>query len=180
MIDVESNRQSRKYSPRTQLARVLWALGRPLFFFSPRPLWGWRRFILRSFGAQIGREVHIYPSVRILMPWNLEVGDHSAVGDRAYLYNIGKLTIGAQATISHQAHICCGTHDHRLQNFPLVKTPITIGDGAWICADAFIGPGANVGKRAIVAARGVAVSDVPAEAIVGGNPARQIGQRDSG
>lgn len=180
MIDVASNRKTRKYDRRTQVIRVLWALCRPLFVLSPRPLWGWRRFLLRLFGAEVGQEVHIYPTARILMPWNLVIGDQSSVGDRALLYNIGKLTIGNQSTISHQAHICGGTHDHRMQSFPLVKTPITIGDGAWICADGFVGPGVNVGARAIVAARCVAVKDVPAGAIVGGNPAVLIRQRDDG
>lgn len=180
MIDVASNRQTRKYSPRTQMARVLWALCLPLFALSPRPLWGWRRFLLRMFGAEVGREVHVYPTARVLMPWNLVIGDHSSIGDRAYLYNIGKLTIGKQATVSYRAHICGGTHDYTLQSFALVKTPITIGDGAWVCTDAFVGPGVDVGARAIVGARAVTMKDVPAGAIVGGNPAKLIRMRDDG
>lgn len=180
MIDVASNRQTRKYSPRTQVARVLWALCTPLFALSPRPLWGWRRFLLRLFGATVGKEVHVYPTARVLMPWNLEIGDQSSIGDRAFLYNLGKLTIGQQSTVSHRAHICGGTHDYTMQSFPLVKTPIVIGDGAWVCTDAFIGPGVEVGARAIVGARAVAMKDVPEGAIVGGNPAKLIRMRDDG
>ena len=178
MIDVSGNRQAQKYGAGTQVARVLWALVRPLFALSPRPLWGWRRFLLRLFGARVGRAVHIYPSVRVAMPWNLAVGDESAVGDRVHLYNLGPFTIGRQVTISHQAHLCGGTHDHRQASFPLVKCPITVDDGAWICAEAFIGPGVTVGAGAIVAARAVAVKDVAPGQIVGGNPARLIGQRE--
>lgn len=177
MIDVAENRQAQKYSLRVQIARVLWALCRPLFALSPRPLWGWRRFLLRLFGAKVGSEVHIYPSVRVFMPWNLSIGDQSAVGDRTFLYNLGQLSIGKKVTISHQAHICGGTHDYRQAGFPLVKTAISIGESAWICADAFVGPGVSVGARAIVAARCVAMQDVAEDAIVSGNPAQQIGER---
>lgn len=179
MIDVASNRKAQKYSAATQAARVLWALAWPLFRLSPRPLWGWRRFLLRMFGAHIGQGVHIYPSVRITMPWNLHIGDQSAVGDRALLYNLGRLTIGRQVTISHQAHVCGGTHDYRAADFPLIKTPIVIGDGAWICADAFVGPGVTIGERAIVAARAAAMQDVPAGKIAAGNPAVLRGDRDT-
>ncbi|GAA0277779.1 colanic acid biosynthesis acetyltransferase WcaF [Alteraurantiacibacter aestuarii] len=177
MIDVAGNRQAQKYPLRIQAARAAWAVCRPLFALSPRPLWGWRRFLLRLFGATVGREVHIYPSARVFMPWNLAIGDESAVGERVYLYNLGPLTIGRQVTISHQAHLCGGTHDYRQAGFPLVKTPNAIGDSAWICADAFVGPGVTVGARAIVGARCVAMQDVAQDAIVSGNPAQVIGQR---
>ncbi len=177
MVDIASNRAAQKYSGRTQPARILWAMVRPRSLLSPRPLWGWRRFLLRVFGAEIGRHVHIYPTVRITMPWNLVVGDQSAVGDGVLLYNLGLLTIGRRVTISHRAHLCGGTHDYRQKSFPLVKTPITICDGAWICADAFIGPNVTVGERAIIAARCVAMDDIPAGQIAQGNPAALRGSR---
>ncbi|MEM9233330.1 MAG: acetyltransferase [Pseudomonadota bacterium] len=175
--DIISNRMARKWSRSAQLGRILWALATPLFSWSPRSLWAWRRQLLRWFGADIGRDVHIYPSVRITIPWNLAIGDESAVGDGAILYALGPVTIGRQVTISQYAHLCAGTHDHRRPDFPLQKAPITIGDGVWVCADAFIGPDRTVGHRAIVGARAVVVKDVPAGAIVGGNPATVISQR---
>ncbi len=178
-VDVEANRRAAKWSRRELAGRALWALSRPLFALSPRPLWGWRRFLLRLFGAKVGRDVHIYPTVRIAVPWTLSIGAQSAVGDRAILYDLGPLTIGERVTISQHAHLCGGTHDHRDPAFPLVKSPIVIGDDAWICADAFVGPGVTVGEKAIVAARAVAVRDVPAGSIVGGNPARVISARTS-
>jgi putative colanic acid biosynthesis acetyltransferase WcaF len=60
---------------------------------------------------------------------------------------------------------------------PLVKSSIAIGDGAWICADAFIGPDVTVGSRAIVGARSVVMTDVEDDAIVVGNPARLLKKR---
>jgi putative colanic acid biosynthesis acetyltransferase WcaF len=93
------------------------------------------------------------------------------------IYNLGPITIGEQVTVSQQAHLCAGTHDHTDPAMPLLKPPITIEDQAWICADAFVGPHVTVGEGAVVGARAVAVKDVPEWTIVGGNPARKIGQR---
>lgn len=173
-IDVVGNRAARKWTLREQLGRILWGLAKPLFWISPRPLWAWRRFLLRLFGAKIGRRVHVYPNVRIAIPWNIKIGDYSAVGDRAILYALGTITIGSRVTISQNAHLCAGSHDIDAPTRPLTKPPIFIKDDAWICADAFIGPGVSVGSGAIVGARAVAVKDVAARTTVVGNPARKV------
>jgi len=112
------------------------------------------------------------------VPWNLDIADEASVGDSAILYNLGLVTIGSRATISQHAHICAGTHDHRRVDMPLLKRPVTIGRGAWICADAYVGPAVTVGEMAVVGARAVIVRDVPPGAIVVGNPARAVGQRE--
>lgn len=177
--DVAANRRTRKWTRKELLGRALWGFAQPLFALCPRPFWGGRRGLLRLFGARIGRNVHIYPSVRITIPWNLNIEAEAAVGDRAILYALGPITIGRRATISQGAHLCAGSHDYRDPTMPLMKSPITIGAGAWICAEAFVGPGVTVGERAILGARAVAVRDVPAGAIAVGNPARTIKKRES-
>jgi len=176
-LDIQANRRTRKWSRGELIARALWTLAQPLFRFSPRLAWGWRRWLLRRFGARVGAHVHIYPSVRVMIPWHLAIGDESAIGDRVILYSLGPITIGRQVTISQNAHLCAGSHDYRDPAMPLLKLPITIGDGCWICADAFVGPGIAIGAQAIAGARAVVVADVPAGAIVAGNPARRIGAR---
>lgn len=113
------------------------------------------------------------------MPWNVVIGDESAVGEHATLYALGPITLGARVTVSQGAHLCAGTHDWLKPDRPLLKLPITIGDDAWVCADAFIGPGVNVGKGAIVGARAVAMKDVAPETTVVGNPARTIARRNA-
>ena len=145
-----------------------------------RPCWGWRRWLLRRFGAQVGREVHVYPTAALTIPWNLSLGDYAAIGDRVILYALGPISIGARATISQGAHLCAGSHDWRDSSMPLLKMPITIGDDVWVCADAFIGPGVSIDDRAIVGARAVAMKDVAQDMIVAGNPARRIGMRTEG
>jgi putative colanic acid biosynthesis acetyltransferase WcaF len=122
--------------------------------------------------------VHIENTARIQHPWLLEVGDFSAVGDRARIYNLGKVTIGERATISQLAHLCAGTHDYTRADMPLRKEPIVVGNDAWICADAFIGPGVAIGEGAVVGARAAVFEDVAPWSIVGGNPARLIKRRE--
>lgn len=132
---------------------------------------------MRIFGASIGSGVHIYPTVRIMLPWNLSIGSEASIGDRANLYNLGLISIGPAATISQGAHLCAGTHDYLRADLPLLKLPIIIGEGAWICADSFIGPGVKIGDYAIVGARGVAMKDVADWVVAVGNPARVVKSR---
>jgi putative colanic acid biosynthesis acetyltransferase WcaF len=178
MLDVEQNRRAKKYTQGEMTRRVLWTFAQPLFRLSPRPCFGWRRFLLRCFGANVGRNVHVYPSATIYFPWNLEAGDESAIGEQVFIYNLGRVTLGPRVTISHRAHLCAGTHDHTKPDFPLLRPPIVIGCDAWICTDAFVGPGVTVGEGAIVGARAVAMKDVKPRSIVVGNPARESKKRE--
>ena len=177
MLDIASNRGERKYTRKEQLGRLSWIFGGMVFRLVPRPLYGVRAAILRLFGARIGRDCQIYPSVRIFAPWALEIGNWSSVGDRAILYNLGAIRIGERVTISQGAHLCAGTHLFREPSMPLVRATITVLDGAWVCADAFVGPDVTIGSGAIAGARAVVMKDVAEDAIVAGNPARIIGAR---
>jgi len=176
-LNIKSNRSAKKYPARIIFFRVLWGAGRWAFRLSPRPCFGWRRFVLRCFGASIGKHVNTYPSTWIYFPWNLTVGDWSALGEQAFIYNLGPVTLGEKVTISHRAQLCAGTHDYTDPALPLLKPPIVIQNQAWICADAFVGPGVTVGEGAIVGARAVVVKNVAPWTIVAGNPARVVKQR---
>lgn len=176
-LDIAANRQARKYSRGEMLLRVLWSVGQQVFVFSPRTAFGFRRWWLRLFGAKIGNHVHIYPSARIVMPWNLVVGDEAAIGEDVLIYNLGKIEIGDKATLSHRAHLCAGTHDYECASLPLIKPPIVIGAQSWVCADAFIAPGVTVGEGSVVGARAVATNDVADWTVVAGNPARVVKKR---
>lgn len=176
-LDISRNRSVSKYSRKEMVSRVLWGIVHPFFRFSPRICFRWRRFLLRLFGAKIGKEVHIYNSATIYMPWNFEIGDWSSIGEHAFIYDLGKITIGNRATISHRAHLCAGSHDYKDKALPLLKLPIEVKDSAWICADAFIGPGVTVGEGAVVGARAVAVKDIEPWTVVAGNPAMPVKKR---
>jgi putative colanic acid biosynthesis acetyltransferase WcaF len=176
-LDIAANRTARKYTRREQAMRVLWAFGRVLFRLSPRPCFAWRRWVLRAFGAQVGSNVRIHATAIVYMPWNVVLEDWCAVGEYAFIYSLGKVCLGRNATISYRSHLCAGTHDFRDPTLPLLKPPIVIEDNAWIGTEAFIGPGVTVGNGAIVGARAVVVKNVAPMSIVAGNPARTIGRR---
>ena len=176
-LDVEGYRRNQKYTSSEMFRRVLWGFGQWLFRLSPRPCFGWRRFVLRCFGAKVGDEVHVYPSTKIYFPWKMIVEDWSAIGEDVLIYNLGQVRIGPGVAISHRAHLCAGTHDYTLPDLPLVKPPIVIGPEVWICADAFIGPGVTVGHGAVVGARAVVMHDVEPWCVVAGNPAVAIKKR---
>lgn len=178
MLDIESNRSAIKYTRKELILRAFWSAGRIAFRLSPRPCFGLRRALLRSFGAQVGENVNIYPSATIYYPWNLEIGEGSAIGEWALIYNLGKVTIGSCTTVSQRVHLCAGTHDYRKPDMPLLKPPIVIGDEVWVCADAFVGPNVQIGDRAIVGAASVVMKDVAAGIIAAGNPARKIKERN--
>jgi putative colanic acid biosynthesis acetyltransferase WcaF len=176
-LDIASNRKARKWTRKQIAGRILWAIVYPIFSLSPRPIWGIRCWLLRLFGAQIGAKVQIHPSVRITVPWNLRIADHTAVGEGVILYALGLITLGERVTVSQYAHLCAGTHDHTSTTMDLICPPINIGSDAWICAGAFVGPGVSVGEGALVGARSVAVKNIPPWTICAGNPARPIRKR---
>ncbi len=167
---------SRYRSPlgwRNKLGRALWGVvWLFLFRLSPRPCFGWRRWLLRRFGARVGRGVHVYPSCRVWAPWNLTLGDHSCLSFGVDCYCVDRVTVGAHATVSQYSHLCTAGHDISDPHMRLTTAPITIGDGAWVCAGAFVGPGVTLGDGAVAAACAVVVKDVEPFTVVGGNPAR--------
>ncbi len=171
--------ESSPWSFREKVGRALWMLvGRPIFRATFHNWYGTRRFILRRFGAKIGPDVSIRPTAHIEVPWMLEIAKGATVGDHAILYSLGPIRIGARSIVSQYAHLCAGTHDYADHTFRLIRSPITIGEDAWIGADAFIGPGVEVGDLAVLGARSSAYKNLAAGRIHVGNPARDLKARE--
>ncbi|MCC6680123.1 MAG: colanic acid biosynthesis acetyltransferase WcaF [Phycisphaeraceae bacterium] len=166
------------WSFRQKVARAIWMLmGRPLFRISFHNWYGYRAAVLRLFGARIGKRVCIRPTVRIEIPWNLQIEEEAVVGDFAILYSLGTIHIGKRTIVSQYAHLCAGTHDYTDRRFPLLRTPIHIGHDVWIGADTWVGPGVTIGDRAVLGARASAYKNLPAGKVYVGNPARPIKER---
>lgn len=166
------------FTRRNRLYRLAWELSWTLLGrWTPPPLRGWRRTLLRLFGARVASSAIIYPSARIWSPANLSIGEYAAIGPRAIVYNMAPIYIGDYAIISQGAHLCAGTHDVEDTHFQLRASPISIGKRAWVAAEAFVGPGVTVGDGAVLGARGCAMKDLESWAIYSGNPAQPLRAR---
>jgi putative colanic acid biosynthesis acetyltransferase WcaF len=162
------------------MGRLVWNVSAVIVFrpFGSRLFKKWRVLVLKCFGAKIEWSSHIYSSVKIWAPWNLEIGANSSLGPKVDCYNQGKICIGANTVISQKAYLCASSHDYNQKDFPLVLKPIQIGNGVWIASDAFIGPHVRIGDNAVIAARAVIIKNVEKNTIVGGNPAKLIKTRN--
>lgn len=147
---------------------VTWAL---LAAWTPPPLRGWRRWLLRRFGATLAPTANVYGSARIWSPANLVMDDRATIGPGANIYSMAPIHIGAYAIVSQGAYLCAGSHAIEDPEFQLRARPITIGERAWIAAEAFIGPGVTVGEGAVLGARGCAMRDLEPWTVYSGNPA---------
>lgn len=178
-LDNALHRRNKNYPKSVMRKRLLWAALQPLFRLSPRPLYGFRNWLLRAFGAEIGEAVRIYPSVRIFFPWNVRIGDFSTLGPDVRLYSLGTISIADNVLISQACHLCAGSHDYEQRHFPLLTPPINIGSGVWMCADAFVGPNVSIGDNAVIGARAVVMKNIAENAVVAGNPARVLRYREN-
>ena len=168
------------FSKKDKLIRLLWVLSwnvlvRP---FNIPVCRNWRNVVFRLFGAKIHRTCNIYASAKVWAPWNLEMAAYSTLGPLVDCYNQGRISIGANTTISQKSYLCASTHDITNSTIPLILKPIVIADQVWIAADAFIGPGVTIGEGAVIGARSAVFKDIEPWSIVGGNPAKFIKKRE--
>lgn len=177
-LDVSNGKCPSPHSLGNKLARIAWAMvWGTLFRWSPRILFAWRRFLLRCFGATIGRNARVSPSVKIWAPWNLTVGDEAAIAHDVDCYCVDQLRIGRHATVSQYAFLCTASHDIQDPHMKLISAPIEVADQAWVCASVFVGMGLTIGQGAVVGAMSVVTKSVEPWTIVAGNPARPVGTR---
>lgn len=178
-MELELKNYRNRHSLKSRIARAVWNVVW-LFFFRSTPrgvLHGWRRFLLRMFGARIGKGVHVLPSCRIWQPWKLEMGDFSCFSENVECYSVDQVIIGTQVVVSQWSFLCCASHDIASPIMELTYSPIRVENQAWIAARAFIGPGVTVGEGAVVGACSVVTRDVEPWTVVAGNPAKFIRRR---
>lgn len=169
------NTLSRKHQTIRLLWTVTWSLlAKPL----PRSIGsGWKRFLLKLFGAQIDSTAVVYSSARIYYPPNLIMEKYSCIASDVDCYNVAPVRIGANATVSQGAFLCTASHDITDPHNRLITAPIIIENQAWIAAAAFVGMGVTIGEGAVVGARAAVFKDVEPWTVVGGNPAKFIKKR---
>lgn len=181
MIDLSKFNNSDFTRGASALKEVCWWVVRSLIFASWFPLpSGLRTFALRCFGAKIGKGTVIRSRVNITFPWRFECGERVWIGDEVLILSLAKVSIGSNVCISQRAFLCTGSHDFSKDTFDLQTRPITIAEGCWVGANAFVGPGVTFGRGSRCLAGAVVVSDVPEGASVGGVPARPVGAKSPG
>lgn len=153
------------------IVQLWWLVDVMLFRPSPQLMYKWRAFILRLFGARIGRNVIIRPSVRITYPWKVDIGDYSWIGDDVVLYSLGEITIGSNTIISQKSYLCTGGHDYNSTSFDIYSKPIFIGDSVWIATDVFVAPGVVINNEVVVGARSSVFKNLDKAGLYLGTPA---------
>lgn len=152
---------------------LLWELSWTLLCgWTPKPCNAWRLAVLRLFGATITGRPFVHQRARIQIPWHVSLGDGACIGDRAALYSLDRIEVGAGAVIAQEAYLCTGTHDFETDALPLLTAPVRVGERAFVGARAFVMPDVSIGAGAVVGACSVVTRDVAPGARVKGNPAR--------
>lgn len=159
------------------IVQLWWIVQATLFAWSPQFMYGWRRFLLRIFGAEIGKAVLVRPTVQVTYPWKVAIGDYSWIGDDVVLYSLGEIRIEKNAVISQKTYLCTGSHDYTQINFDIYAEPIKIGTQVWVATDVFVAPGVQIGDACVVGARSTVLHDLPAGKICYGNPAKPVKDR---
>lgn len=161
-----------------RLAAQLWMLVQAtLFRFSPPMTPGWRRMLLRLFGARIGPDVKVHASVKVDLPWRLSIGSDSRLEHGVRLDCGGGIAIGAHVAISQYVHLSTLTRDIDVVELRPKVLPIRIGDGVWLGADVYVAAATTIGSNSVVGARASVLQDISANVIATGHPAKAVHQR---
>ena len=165
----------------SRLKEALWLAVKWCFFQTSVP---WpsdvRCALLRAFGASVGNGVVIRGNVNITFPWRVSIGDDVWIGEEVMILSLAQVTIESNVCISQRAFLCTGSHDHSKETFDLITKPVTLREGSWVAAMAFIGPGVEVGRGSRVAAGAMVSREVQPFVVVQGNPASVVKELPKG
>jgi putative colanic acid biosynthesis acetyltransferase WcaF len=168
------------FSLADRLYRAVWGVSWVLLArWTPSPLRAWRRLLLSSFGARMGKGTDVRGGAVVWSPKNLTMHDYASIADGVHCYNMAPIELGRFVVISQRAHLCAGTHEIDDPTMQLFAKAIHISDHAWVASEAFVGPGVTMGDGAVLGARGVTARDLEPWSIYIGNPARRIKTRQN-
>ncbi|HBH23373.1 MAG TPA: colanic acid biosynthesis acetyltransferase WcaF [Cytophagales bacterium] len=168
------------YSPRAGvIRRLLWYFTSHLFFTHGLfPISGLKVFLLRLYGAGVGKGVNIKPSVNIKYPWLLDVGDYVWIGEGVWIDNLTSVKIGSHCCLSQGALLLTGNHNYKKKTFDLMVGEIVLEDGVWIGAKSLVCPGVTCKSHSLLNVGSVATGDLEAFTIYQGNPAQKVKERE--
>lgn len=141
------------------------------------PLHTIRKVFYLLAGVKMGRGSVVHMWANFFEPANIRIGEDTIVGDHVFLDGRAALVIGSHVDIASQVLIYNSEHDLDSDDFAAKTEPVIIGDYCFIGPRVIVLPGVSIGRGAVVAAGAVVTKDVPDFAIVGGVPAKVIGER---
>lgn len=153
---------------------VLWKLN---IISSLVPFHSVRKFAFRLAGVKIGKNSYIHMGTRFYYPAGITIGSGTIIGDHCFLDGRAPLKIGDNVDVASQVLIYNSEHDINSEHFDPVEEPVEIGDYVFVGPRAIILPGVKIGKGAVVAAGAVVTENVNNFEIVGGVPAKVLGER---
>lgn len=158
--------------------QFLWYPCQYFVFDTALPIpYSFKRWILRLFGARIGKGVVIKPNVRIKYPWRLSIGNHSWVGEAVWIDNLLEVHIGNNVALSQGALLLTGNHDYTDPTFAYRLGKIVLEDGVWIGANAVVCPDVVCQSHSVLTVGAVATKSLEPWSINAGNPAKPIRRR---
>ena len=166
------------YKPGSKLKRFLWLVINALVLKSSIITSSKLKvFFLRLFGAKVGRNTIIKPSVNIKYPWFLSIGDNVWIGENVWLDNLAPIDIGDNVCISQGVTFITGNHNYKKTSFDLMLGPIKLKEGVWIGANCTVYSGITAHSHAVLAASSMTSKDLEAYTIYQGNPALPVKKR---
>jgi len=176
--DLSSYSHTEYHPGGSPLSRLAWYFTNVLFFMNPlNPLSGLKVWLLKLFGAQVGQGVVIKPSVNIKYPWRLHIGNHVWIGEKAWIDNLGDVSIADNCVLSQGAMLLSGSHDFTRSTFNVQVDKIVIEEGVWIGARSIVYMGVTCKSHSILGANSIALRDLDCYAIYYGNPAVKVSER---
>jgi putative colanic acid biosynthesis acetyltransferase WcaF len=167
------------YKPGSKIKILIWYYFNVFFLTNAlNPVSGIRIFLLRLFGAKIGKGVFIKPGVSVKFPWLLEIGNDVWIGENVWIDNLAKVKIEDNVCISQGAMLLCGNHDYKKSSFDLIIGEIVLKEGCWVGAKSLVCPGVTLNSHAILAVGSIATKDLEPYSIYQGNPAIKIRKRN--
>ena len=160
------------------LKRLLWYYVNAIFFRSGWfPVSTFKIFLLRLFGAYIGKGVVIKPRVHVKYPWHLYIGNNTWIGERVWIDNLVLVNIANNVCISQGAILQTGSHNYKKTTFDLITGPITLEDGVWIGCGAIINQGLTLASHSVLTSGSVVTKNLEPYYIYQGNPAVKVRPR---
>lgn len=134
-----------------------------------------RKQLLREILGSCGENVYMEPNIRFDYGYNTHVGENFFANFDCIILDVCEVRFGDNCMLGPNVQIYTATHPiHPIERNSGLEfgKPIKIGNNVWVGGSAVILPGVTIGDNVVIAAGAVVTKDVPANVVVGGNPAK--------